>query len=510
MRKRYRDDGRKTAIAICAIFIVMVFSVCGVTLAYTGPGEESGGTSPPIDEPPSPASYVVTNISINPGSATLYAGWSQQFHANATVLYQDDQDGNQTTIDITADVKWYATTGTIDSNGLYTATEMGPVKITAVYGSMYATATVDVIHGPIASVEITVKNATLATGTNISKNLSLGFGVRGIDAYGNRFHISQAYWTCNDTTNATIKQSGVLTFNNTDLLFSGEHDFNRSYLGLADAVNATGWINISGASTNDTDNVTVNGTTFTYNSTDNSGNKFTTRDDLISDINGADLGVTAMANGDHNITLTANTAGSAGNSITLSANGSIEISGSTLTGGADAETDYTFSITAHVSSNVSDTRTITIHANPGTNDDSITTSAVVDIDQLRLIAARTLKAIQVVALHGWDFGTVYEGTPTGWTEVVFKNIGTCNVSVMPVSPGGIYDYIEFKNESGVIESIGAFTLTLTTEPQYNGKGQVVNFDPESKRVETRINPPIGANMTVPPDAKIIYIVTVST
>lgn len=504
MKKTDRaDGGNETALAICTLLIlVMVFSACDIGLAYTGGGEVSGGTTPPM---PSSPTYVITDISITPNGTTLYAGWTQQFHANATILYQNGTIGTK---DITSDVRWYATSGTINSSGLFTATEMGPGRITAIYGSMHASATVDVLHGPIEEAEITIDNATLATGTNISKNLSVAFGVRGIDMYGNRFHISQADWECNDTAIAIIKNSGALTFNNTDLLFSGVHDFNRSYLGLADAVNATGWIDISGASDGDT--VTVDGETFIYNSTDDSGNKFNTRDDLIADINGAGLNVTASANGSDSVNLTANTAGSTGNGITLSATGGIKVSGSTLAGGADAETDYVFSITAHVSSAINDTRTITIHANPGTNDDSITTDAVVDVDRLALKVGRTLKAIQVVALNGWDFGTVYEGTPTGWTEIVFKNIGTYAVDVKPMSPGGMFDYIEFKDGNGSSKKIGDYTLTLTTMAEYNNKGQIVNFVPESKKTEMRLNPPIGADMTIPTDAKMVYIITAHT
>ncbi|HCC07071.1 MAG TPA: hypothetical protein DEP72_02735 [Clostridiales bacterium] len=106
------------------------------------------------------------------------------------------------------------------------------------------------------------------------------------------------------------------------------------------AVAATGTITLVPANLVDGDTVTVSGTTFTYNSLDNTAANFTTAADLQADIDA--LGNVAASVVGNVVTVTASAAGIAGNAITLAKTedatnaGDITLTGATLSGGIDA------------------------------------------------------------------------------------------------------------------------------------------------------------------------------
>ncbi len=99
-------------------------------------------------------------------------------------------------------------------------------------------------------------------------------------------------------------------------------------------------------------------------------------------------------------------------------------------------------------------------------------------------------AAQIIPHNNWNFGTVYPGTPTGWTDVTFLNIGTCDVIIVPTKPDiGIFQYIQFKDAADTIYDIGEFSIIVTITPLYNSKGYTVDFMSEEKTVQMRLNPP---------------------
>lgn len=486
MKKTDRaDGGNETALAICTLLIlVMVFSACDIGLAYTGGGVSSG----PDPGAGGTGSDYVISLRIDPANATIYAGHQRQFTAFATIL---GSDGNVSEKDVSSDVIWQCSIGDITQNGgkyIFTGREAGTGTVKAIYGTASAEATITVYHGPVAHINITANSNELVNSPNLTKSVTIAFGLKAVDDYGNAFQIPDAYWTCSNESVGSITQTGVFRFN--DAVINDTGEFNRSFLDLSDAVNATGWINVSNAESGDA--LTVDGITFTKSATYNStANCFNTSADLKALIN-AKTNVTASGAGD-NLTLTAKTAGSAGNSITLaSSSENITVSGHNLTGGKDGK--YVMQISAYVSADTYDTINLILYANtPGT--DNVTSDDVL-LDPSDRIYAKTvanLMAIQTVAANDWDFGTVYPGTPTGWTKVTFKNIGTCSITVAPQAPGSdsLYQYLYFRDygSTGDGVKIGSYSVELPISPIYDYSGRIVSFSSETKTVEMRLVPP---------------------
>src|SRR5204862_1537592 len=98
----------------------------------------AGGGGPP---PPPP---VLTTITVTPNPANVATGGTQQFTAQGS-----DQNGNP----IAASFSWSASGGSIDGNGLYSATTQGTFTVTASSGSVSGNATVNV---GAASTEVIV------------------------------------------------------------------------------------------------------------------------------------------------------------------------------------------------------------------------------------------------------------------------------------------------------------------------------------------------------------------
>ena len=613
MKKTNRDDGgNKGTIAICALFIVvLVFSVCDIGLAYTGGGDGSGLD----DGAGGTGGDYVTSLTIDPTNATIYAGNEQQFTAIAIVL---ESDGNVSVKDVSSDVIWQCTIGDITQSGgkyIFTGKKAGTGMIKAIYGTVSAEATITVNHGPTDHINITANSNELVNSSDLTKSVPIAFGLKAVDSYGNTFQIPTAYWTCSNGTIGSITQTGVLRFN--DVVVNDTGEFNRSFLNLSDAVNATGWINVSGANmttasgwidvssagmtyaagyigisnagmtyaagyvnisgatigntvtvdviafTKNTtydegannftnasnlrdlinkkvgivnaadpvgnridltaetagyvgnsitlsagggiaisgdkltggggDTVTVDEITFTKNVTYSStGNCFNTSADLKTLIDDA-TNVTASGDG-NNLTLTAKAAGSTGNSITLASSNpdNITRSGDKLTGGKDGK--YVMQISAYVGATTSDTINFILYANTRGTDNVTSDDVLLDpADTIYVKTVDNLMAIQTMAANDWDFGTVYPGTPTGWTKVTFKNIGTCSITIAPQAPGSgsLYQYLYFRDYglTGDGVKIGSYSVELPISPIYDHFGRIVSFSSETKTAEMRLVPP---------------------
>ena len=85
---------------------------------------------------------VLTRLEISPPSVSLYKGQQQQFTAKAF-----DQGGNDITTDQT--FSWGSTGGTIDQNGLYTATFAGTGSFVAMVGAGELLATAIIFITPV-------------------------------------------------------------------------------------------------------------------------------------------------------------------------------------------------------------------------------------------------------------------------------------------------------------------------------------------------------------------------
>lgn len=390
------------AVVSCALLTtILAVSMCGVAGAYTGTGTLAGGTD---------GVYVI-GFTIDPTTATVYSGTSQQFIANATVL--DTTTGETTDKDVSADVCWQSTIGSIDATGYFTAEKVGTGTIKAIYGTASAEAIVTANHGPIDYINITANDTELVSYSNLKPSVPIPFGIMGVDQYGNKFQIPKACWTCSNASIGSITQTGVFMF--ADGVVNETGGFNRSFL-------------------------------------------------------------------------------------------------------ADNESTMTM-ITAVVSASTSCTVNLTLYANnqSGTRSDNVTGVNVLE-DPPELPSANfslNLMAVQVMAANDWDFGTIYPGTPTGWTKVAFKNIGTCDIRVTPQPPISApdtnvykYAYLRDHGSEGDGTKMGSYSVDIPTIPIYNYLGHIVSFSSETETAEVRlILPTDRTSVTAGEDGAIRYLLT---
>jgi hypothetical protein len=119
-------------------------------------------------------------ISIAPATATILAGQSQAFNANAF-----DADGNM----LAADFAWSASGGgTIDAIGNYAGRVPGNWTVSAAAVGISASANITVLPGPLDRIVISPDNVTLDIGG------SQQFCATGYDALGNIVQIAPRWW----------------------------------------------------------------------------------------------------------------------------------------------------------------------------------------------------------------------------------------------------------------------------------------------------------------------------
>lgn len=111
---------------------------------------------------------VVVSITVTPASPTVTAGFTQQFHATATLT-----DGS--TKDITSSATWSSaatSVATVDAGGLATTLVQGAALITAAAGSVSGSATLQVGPPVLQSITITPGPATLQIGASLPLQLT--------------------------------------------------------------------------------------------------------------------------------------------------------------------------------------------------------------------------------------------------------------------------------------------------------------------------------------------------
>lgn len=184
---------------------------------------------------------------------------------------------------------------------------------------------------------------------------------------------------------------------------------------------------------------------------------------------------------------------------------------------ADNESRVTI-ITASVGASTSYTVDLTLYANnqTGIRNDCVTGINILE-DPLETPGARfspKLMAVQVMAANGWDFGTVYPGTPTGWTKVTFKNIGTCDIRITPQPPIGALDtniykyaYLRDDRSEGDGMKMGSYSVDVPIAPIYNNFGRIVSFSSETQTTEVRLIPPGDLTSVTTDDGPIRYLLT---
>jgi endoglucanase len=141
-----------------------------------------------------PEQPVLTSIVVTPGTVSLEEGNTQQFTATGY-----DQNGDTIAINPT----WSTDGGSIDVNGLYTASTAGTYTITAIDGSVNGTATVTISAIPVLTT-ITVTPGT----ASIEEDQSVQFSAEAFDQFGAPYATS---FTWSTDVNATIDQTGLFT-----------------------------------------------------------------------------------------------------------------------------------------------------------------------------------------------------------------------------------------------------------------------------------------------------------
>jgi CxxC motif-containing protein (DUF1111 family)/uncharacterized protein YjdB len=167
------------------------------TIAATS-GSVSGGTVVTV------ASVVVTSVSVNPSSASIPLGATQQFTATGTF-----SDGS--TQDLTQSVHWSAGDGTVatisnsaPTQGLATPVGQGVVQVTANLNSISGMTQLTITAATLQSIAVTPANPSLALGTPQQ------FTATGTFSDGSTQNLtSSASWTSLNPSVAIITATGL-------------------------------------------------------------------------------------------------------------------------------------------------------------------------------------------------------------------------------------------------------------------------------------------------------------
>ena len=145
---------------------------------------------------------ALTSITVSPSTASVAAGFSQQFIATGNL-----SDGS--TQNLTGSVTWNSSAtsvATISSGGLASTSTVGSATITATLGAISGTASLTVTAATLVSISVASPSALLAAG------FTRPYTATGIFSDGSSLDLtSTAAWSSSDITVATIDAAGVAT-----------------------------------------------------------------------------------------------------------------------------------------------------------------------------------------------------------------------------------------------------------------------------------------------------------
>jgi len=145
------------------------------------------------------ASALLVSISVQPASASVDAGTTQQFTATGTYSDGSSQD-------LTSAVQWKAATPTVadvSASGLALGKAAGQSDVIAAYGSASGSAALTV--NPTSLVDIVVSSDF----DQLPIGASAQFTATGIFSDGSSADLASLQWSSSDSTIATIDASGV-------------------------------------------------------------------------------------------------------------------------------------------------------------------------------------------------------------------------------------------------------------------------------------------------------------
>src|SRR5438309_189017 len=167
----------------------------GTTNIIATSGTISGSSSLTVGPP------ALVSLSVNPSSASVPLGTTQQFTATGT--YTDASTQN-----LVNSINWNSSSpdvASVSSSGLATAAAMGSATITAVSGSISGSATLSVAQPVLLSIAITPSNPSFALGT--TKQLK----ATGTYSDGSTLDLTtSAKWDSAQTGIATVDSQGLV------------------------------------------------------------------------------------------------------------------------------------------------------------------------------------------------------------------------------------------------------------------------------------------------------------
>jgi uncharacterized protein YjdB len=145
---------------------------------------------------------VLTSISISPTTASVAAGYTEQYTATGTY-------SNGTTQNLTGSATWSSSAtsiATVSSGGLATSVAQGSATITAASGTISGSATLTVTAAVLTSISVTPNLASVAAGQ------SQQFTATGTYSNGTTQNLTgSSTWISSTTSVATVNSSGFAT-----------------------------------------------------------------------------------------------------------------------------------------------------------------------------------------------------------------------------------------------------------------------------------------------------------
>jgi uncharacterized protein YjdB len=146
---------------------------------------------------------VLTSIAVTPATASVAAGYTQQFTATGTY-------SNGTTQNLTTSGSWTSSNTSVATvkihTGLATALTPGTITITATSGTISGSATLTVTAAVLTSIAVTPATASVAAGKTQQ------FTATGTYSNGTTQNLtSSVIWTSSATSTATINSGGLAT-----------------------------------------------------------------------------------------------------------------------------------------------------------------------------------------------------------------------------------------------------------------------------------------------------------
>src|SRR5438477_660467 len=184
--------------------VSLILSVCTISLLSSCGGGSSSSTSGGGPSVPPPLTASLTLLQVAPGNASVAATATQQF--TATGKYSDG-----TSKDLTSLALWSSSdssVASVNNAGLAAGVVVGVVTLTAQFGAMQGTATLNVTNAGTNLIAISISPAAPSVPVNTTQQLT------ATGSYGDgssRDLTALVTWSSSSTAVATVDANGLLT-----------------------------------------------------------------------------------------------------------------------------------------------------------------------------------------------------------------------------------------------------------------------------------------------------------